>query len=377
MFGYVAASPDGTYVLAAGVKETSTGVHARWIKKFDAASGAEIWEIVMPTDNSDGLSSQSQSGYESIAFTADGGFVAGGWANHEGGWPAFKSGGQVEFGTPIFQKFSASVATQSTAFASPPTPEWTFNCDSTNCDSNVKGSAKTIRVFMDNGVEKVVSAPGIKASVIVVNVADGSKAAFKSFATYNGSYQDIEPVIAGGAATGYAVTGLDSQTTVPNGQQGCISASGCATIRGHMTLLSADLQTTTWQKTFNDWTGGTGAYAGLTPLSDAVLITECWGLTATVNANGDSTSFVAACGQGIEGCSEYLTGIDAPTLATCENDPRRTWRGAAISYNLAGTMEWYRNDNERAYEFIDRDASGQLVLLSDKPIGFGFATLAQ
>ena len=144
-----------------------------------------------------------------------------------------------------------------------------------------------------------------------------------------------------------------------------------------MTLLSADLQTTTWQKTFNDWTGGTGAYAGLTPLSDAVLITECWGLTSTVNANGDSTGFVAACGQGIEGCGEYLTGIDATTLSTCDSDPRRTWRGAAISYNLAGTMEWYRNDNERAYEFIDRDASGQLVLLSDKPIGFGFATLAQ
>ena len=92
----------------------------------------------MPTDNSDGLSSQSQSGYESIAFTSDGGFIAGGWADHEGGWPSFKSGGQVEFGIPIYQKFSASVATQTGAFVTPPTPDWTFKCDTTNCDATVK-----------------------------------------------------------------------------------------------------------------------------------------------------------------------------------------------------------------------------------------------
>ena len=161
MFGYVATSPDGTYVLAAGVKETSAGVHARWVLKLDAATGQEIWSIVMPTDNrqgqkftegvfytrsqtdpieSDGLSTMSQSGYESIAFTADGGFVAGGWADHEGGWPSFKSGGQVDLGYPIFQKFSPSVAAQSTAFVTPPTPEWTFQCDAANCDATVKVS---------------------------------------------------------------------------------------------------------------------------------------------------------------------------------------------------------------------------------------------
>ena len=84
------------------------------------------------------MSPFSQSGYESIAFTSDGGFIAGGWGNHEGGWPSFKSGGQVEFGVPIYQKFSAAVALQATAFGSPPTPEWTFKCDSTNCDATVK-----------------------------------------------------------------------------------------------------------------------------------------------------------------------------------------------------------------------------------------------
>ena len=43
--------------------------------------------------------------------------------------------------------------------------------------------------------------------------------------------------------------------------------------------------------------------------------------------------------------------------------------------DLSGTMNWYRNDNSRAYEFAMTRDDGKVVLLSDKPIGFGFATL--
>ena len=53
------------------------------------------------------------SGYESVVFTADGGFIAGGFANGEHGSMDelnYKSGGQVDSGNPIAQKFSASVA---------------------------------------------------------------------------------------------------------------------------------------------------------------------------------------------------------------------------------------------------------------------------
>ena len=41
----------------------------------------------------------------------------------------------------------------------------------------------------------------------------------------------------------------------------------------------------------------------------SIVLTECFSLTATSDANGDTTGFVAACGQGIEGCAGYLTGI--------------------------------------------------------------------
>ena len=70
-----------------------------------------------------------------------------------------------------------------------------------------------------------------------------------------------------------------------------------------------------------------------------------------------------------------MTGIDEATLTACENDPRKTWRGAAVYTDLSGTMTSYRNDPQRAYEFVDRKANGQLVFLSDKPIGFGYATM--
>ena len=116
-------------------------------------------------------------------------------------------------------------------------------------------------------------------------------------------------------------------------------------------------------------------YAGKTPLSQAVVITECWGMSPTFNNQGNVDGFVAACGQGIEGCREYLTGIDNTTLNKCENDPRRTWRGAAVKVDTAGSINWYRNDNSRAYEFAITRDDKKVVLLSDKPIGFGFTTL--
>ena len=72
------------------------------------------------------------SGYESIVFTADGGFIAGGFANgqHDSiDQLYYKSGGQVDSGNPLAQKFSAQVAnTGKTTGTLSATPEWTFQC---------------------------------------------------------------------------------------------------------------------------------------------------------------------------------------------------------------------------------------------------------
>ena len=99
-----------------------------------------------------------------------------------------------------------------------------------------------------------------------------------------------------------------------------------------------DLSGFQWSKTFNDFPGGTGAYNNIAPLSHAVVLTECWGLTQTLDANGNGNGFAAACGQGIEGCREYLTGINQSTLNACEADPRTTWRGTAVHHDARNSV---------------------------------------
>ena len=51
-----------------------------------------------------------------------------------------------------------------------------------------------------------------------------------------------------------------------------------------------------------------------------MILTECWGLTQVAG------SFIAACGQGIEGCGSF----SGQWKNKCNNDPRRDWRGASV-----------------------------------------------
>ena len=97
-------------MLAVGVRETnnSGSNQARWVVKIDVQSGTTVWQFELPNTES---WAGTKSGYETIAFTEDGGFVVGGFGNfEEEGFPAFKSGGQVEMAKPIIQKFSAAIA---------------------------------------------------------------------------------------------------------------------------------------------------------------------------------------------------------------------------------------------------------------------------
>ena len=178
-FGYVSASPDGSYVIAAGVKEgaTSSEYH-RWLVKLDAATGAKIWEIIMPSTDT---YASAKSGYESVEFTADGGFIAGGFVDYVGQFPGFKSGGQIDGGIPIYEKFDATVASATTDFVTAPTPVWTYKCGdatrgSVSCTADTRASVNTMRVFMDNGIEKVVNT--IRAptnAILIVNTLTGQE----------------------------------------------------------------------------------------------------------------------------------------------------------------------------------------------------------
>ena len=150
MFGYSAVSPDKSYVIAAGTRQGSTkSIAHRWLVKFDANTGEKIWEIKMPSTDA-GIG--QFAGYESIVFTADGGFIAGGFANGEQGSMDelnYKSGGQVDSGNPLAQKFSAAVAnTGKTSGVLSATPEWTYQCGgqgSTNCSGEIFNKRKMPR----------------------------------------------------------------------------------------------------------------------------------------------------------------------------------------------------------------------------------------
>ena len=105
MFGYVAASPDKSYLIAVGLRYElswtvshnlwliefrptdllwktfrqgkTTKIFHRWVVKIDANTGATIWEFSMPSSDA---RVGKHSGYESVVFTEDGGFIAAGFA---------------------------------------------------------------------------------------------------------------------------------------------------------------------------------------------------------------------------------------------------------------------------------------------------------
>ena len=101
------------------------------------------------------------AGYESLQFTEDGGFVVGGFANYEGGeeFPFFKSSGSTDDANPFFEYFGPEVASATTLTTA--TPKWQYKCDpevagnTPQCDYGL-GSIKSMRVYKENGVEKVV-----------------------------------------------------------------------------------------------------------------------------------------------------------------------------------------------------------------------------
>merc|ERR1712037_722008 len=141
--------------------------------------------------------SGTRSGFETIHFTSDGGFIVGGFSHRvDKEMPGFKSGGQVDQGRPVMHKFSAQVANSDSV--SSPTPVWTYSCDSgSNSCALDDGSVKNMRVFTDNGVEKVVGLPTSRSIFIVLRADDGTA-----------NDVEVEFNDAGTRVTGYVTTGL-------------------------------------------------------------------------------------------------------------------------------------------------------------------------
>ena len=367
---WAALSPDETFILAVGTRDTASNgnTQARWVVKVDVETGSKVWEFDLSNEFGG-----TRSGYETVAFTADGGFIVGGFGKYEGDtFPPSKSGGQVEAGVPIIEKFSVDIA-NANSLTNNVLPEWSWACEGT-CSTS--GSTKSVRVYNEAGIEKVVGVPGVRTSIVVLNAGSGSMlqqkvlddAEFDGIGTSN----DIEVAFDGNTVTGFVTTGLDfSQINCPDG------GAECTRVGGHITKISADLESVVWNTRFNNFAGGVGKFASVTDsdLGEAVVLTECWGLTQVAG------SFIAACGQGIEGCDAFSGSM----RSKCNSDPRRDWRGVAVGVaGDSGEMSWYRADNfdnkedpvfSSAYEYVMPLNNG-FVMVSDELMGFGFATYA-
>ena len=257
-FGYVAVSPDKTYLIAAGViAGDQKAEFKRWLVKIDAKTGRSIWEIVLPSDDKEiGFA----SGYESIQFTSDGGFIAGGWA--QGDYmkmPAYKSGGQIDSGVPLAQKFGPEVAQASFLITKNPKPQWTYVCSSSversdpfmvapsagffgaekQC-KDVLSSVNTMRIFVENGVEKMATTFRIpSAGVLTLNVRDGSEDRLIKTTSEVDSFQDleVEQEKENGKVSGFVIAGLTKGKDVIS--KGCSERSPCKSWDGFILKLEA------------------------------------------------------------------------------------------------------------------------------------------
>ena len=72
-------SPDGSYLIGAGIRQPGSvkTTFNGYVVKLDAATGAKLWEFDYNTG------SGTRSGFETVHFTADGGFIVGGFTHRQ------------------------------------------------------------------------------------------------------------------------------------------------------------------------------------------------------------------------------------------------------------------------------------------------------
>ena len=71
----VKESADGSYILTAGVRASTSNRWNGYVVKINALTGQTIWEFDYKTG------AGNRSGFETIHFTDDGGFIVGGYTH--------------------------------------------------------------------------------------------------------------------------------------------------------------------------------------------------------------------------------------------------------------------------------------------------------
>ena len=123
-----------------------------------------------------------------------------------------------------------------------------------------------MRVFTDNGVEKVVGLPTSRSIFIVLRADNGAELIYSGDAINagfigDGTANDVEVEFndAGTSVTGFVTTGLRvTKIQNDNGVSCAAQEDGCSVIKGVFTKYNADLTRMEWRQAFNtgEWPGG-------------------------------------------------------------------------------------------------------------------------
>ena len=111
-----------------------------------------------------------------------------------------------------------------------------------------------------------------------------------------------------GKVQGFVTVGLEHTKIHQDGTDGC-PAKGCTKINGRFTKYSADLSEKVWETKFGNFPGGQYQYEGLSTAPEALVYTECFGLTKVFDTSKKHVGYIGACGQGIEGCNAPMTQV--------------------------------------------------------------------
>lgn len=122
------------------VEQSDSSNQDIYVAKIASSDGSITWSMTYSTGS-------NNAGAETGGFMSDGGFVLGGFVDSSltGSDLSFKSGGQVDDGTPFIGKISASDCSGTSA---PTDFEWTY----TNTDADLVGSAKSLRIDSSDNV---------------------------------------------------------------------------------------------------------------------------------------------------------------------------------------------------------------------------------
>jgi hypothetical protein len=363
----VAESPDGSYILGVGFNKVKVVNDANisspgfaLIVKVDARTGKTIWtyEVQCVKD----------CGFESVAFTKDGGFVVGGWRRDCGTLGTdqclmygMKSGGFVDSGLGVVQKFSRAFAESRTRPTSQ--RDWEYNTGVLSelpATSYFLGSAKIVMPLEDESIMVLVSGQGSEdPNSSMNNPMKLTKNGQLVWAKENKRMQANALTV---TDLGVAVVGqgeLGGALDLVNPADGSI-------------LLKTDMPAPKYKNSSGDFAAASfGNFqfkdaSKATAQCDSITLVECWGAATHPS---DKTKVLASCGTGIE------PPEGSPTDTICRSDPRTIWRSYTIEISVqSGKPSWISLDNfafpsegpVNPAEATVADSAGEWIAVNDK-----------